>query len=94
MTTTVREQYVTRDLILKLLSDEEVARVSNAETRRHLVAGDEYVDLERLNQGVQRMEAPTEAMMGHVLPHSAVRDDTWVKIVEHLSHAPAAIAAK
>ena len=47
MTNDSRTEYITRDTIMKLLSDEEVARVSTAETALHLVEGEEYVDLER-----------------------------------------------
>ena len=45
---TQRSQYVTRDSILKLLSDDEVASVSTAETAARLTDGDEYLDLEHL----------------------------------------------
>lgn len=48
-----RREYVTRDRILKLPSDDEVASVTTAETAAHLSDGDEYLDLEQLNQGVR-----------------------------------------
>jgi len=44
----------------------------------------EYLDLEHLDQGVQRANAATaKATMGHVLSGSAVRDETWNKILAH-----------
>ena len=80
----VRAEYVTRDSILKLLSDDEVAHVSTAETADRLVSGDEYLDLGQLERGVRR--APdTATPMGRVLPRKAVREDTWAKIVTHLA---------
>ena len=52
-----RTAYVTRDTILKLLSDDEVAKVSTAETASRLADGDEYLDLEHLDKGVRRAGA-------------------------------------
>lgn len=76
-----RTEYVTRDNILKLLSDEEVARVSTEETASHLVDGDEYVDLEEPDRGVQRVPGKSPPVMGHVLARSAVGETTWRRIV-------------
>ena len=81
-----RREQVTRDSILKLLSDEENARVSTAETASGLTEGEEYLDLEDLDQGVQRAKASTaKAKMGHVLPRSAVSEETWGKILVQLT---------
>jgi hypothetical protein len=84
MTATNRASEVTRDAILKLLSDEETARVSTAEGAAGLVEGAEYLDLEHLDQGVQRAKEASAVTMGHVLPRSAVRDETWRKILTQL----------
>ena len=46
MKTAQRTEYITRDTILRLLSDDEIARVSTAETAAHLAKDDEYIDLE------------------------------------------------
>ena len=53
---TIAEQaaYVTRDTILNLLSHDEIAKVSTAEAASGLTEGAEYLDLELLDQGVQR----------------------------------------
>src|SRR5665647_806186 len=81
-----RRGQVTRDSILKLLSDEENARVSTAEAASRLTEGEEYLDLEHLDQGIQRAKASTaKAVMGHVLPRSAVSEETWGKILVQLT---------
>jgi hypothetical protein len=78
-----RTEYVTRDSILKLLSDDEVAKVSTAETRA-LLDGDEYLDLEQLDRGVQRAGGAVTPM-GRVLPKNAVHASTWSKILTLLA---------
>ena len=77
-------EYVTRDSILKLLSDDEVGSVSTAETAARLTTGDEYLDLENIDQGVQR--APGKSTpMGRVVPRKSVHEKTWNKILAHLA---------
>lgn len=85
MTDAKRAEHVARDTILKLLSDEEIAKVSTAEAVSDLTAGGEYLDLEHLDQGVQRAKASTKVTMGNVLPRNAVRDETWSKIIAQLN---------
>ena len=85
MKTENRTEYVTRDTILKLLSDAEIARVSTAETHALLADGDEYVDLRTPDQGVRRALGKTTAPMGDVLPRKAVLEHTWRQIVGLLS---------
>ena len=80
-----RAEQIIRDSILKLLSDEENARVSTAEAASGLTEGEEYLDLEDLDPGVQRAKAATKARMGHVLPRSAVSEETWGKILVQLT---------
>ncbi len=75
-----RTEYVTRDTILKLLSDAEIARVSTAETAAHLQNGDEYVDLDAPERGVQRAPVEPPTPMGQVLPRKAVGRQTWRRI--------------
>jgi hypothetical protein len=86
-----RNEYVTRDTILKLLSDSEVASVTAAETASHLSNGDEYLDLERLNQGVQQASGTTTPM-GRVLPRKAMQEKTWNTILAHLAAPSGAMA--
>ena len=85
MTDAKRAEHVARDTILKLLSDEEIAKVSTAEATSELTEGGEYLDLEHLDQGVLRAKAATKVTMGNVLPRSAVRDETWSKIIAQLA---------
>ena len=85
-----RVAYVTRDHIMKLLSDDEIASVSTAETASALAKGDEYIDLEKLDAGVLRAGANMKKAtpMGAVLTRKAVQPSTWTKIVTQLA-APA-----
>lgn len=85
MSNAMRAEQISRDEILKLLSDDENAKVSSAEGAAGLADGQEYLDLEHLDQGIQRAAAGTKVTMGHVLPRSAVCDGTWSKVVAHLS---------
>ena len=80
-----RTQYVTREKILMLLSDGEVARVSSVEAKAHLLDGEEYLDLEDLDQGVRSALGTTTAPMGRVLPRKAVHVGTWNQILEQLA---------
>ena len=84
MNSDTRTELVTRDSVMKLLSDEEVARVSAAEATPRLSNGDEYLDLEHLEQGVRRAPEKT-APMGHVLPRKSVHEQTWSRILAHLA---------
>ena len=84
MTNDKRAEYVARDTILKLLSDVEVANVSTAETAARLDNGDEYLDLEQLDRGVQRAGG-TPTPMGRVLPRKSVHAETWNKILAQLA---------
>lgn len=79
-TETRRAEFVTRDEILELLSDDEIARVSTREAGSALVPGDEYVDLKHLKNGVRRMTAETRVKTSDVLPRGAVNDETWSAI--------------
>jgi hypothetical protein len=78
-----RNDHETREGILKLLSDDETASVSNAETAPRLQDGDEYIDLERIDRGVQKAPG-THTPMGRVLPRKAVHAATWTRIVAQL----------
>ncbi len=81
--------YETRDAILNLLTDQEVARVSTAETAARLSEGDEYLDLEQLALGVRRAgkAGATTSPMGRVLPRTAVGESTWAQILRLTTRA-------
>ncbi len=83
-----RSEFTARERILELLSDEEVAKVSTAETQVRLSDGEEYLDLDRLDEGIRQAHGQTTAM-GRVLPRSAVRDATWSRIVSQLGGSTA-----
>lgn len=68
-----------------MLSSEEIGRVSTAETAARLMEGEDYLDLEHLDQGVQRARAATTVAMGQVLPRAAIRPETWDKILAQLA---------
>jgi len=78
-TDTSRETFLTRETILKLLSDEEVEAVSMAETAATLTEGEEYLDLEHLDLGVQKAHGATLAI-GQTLERKAVHEETWTRI--------------
>ena len=68
----------TRDDILDLLSPEELGSASMAEDSR-IPEGDEYLDLEHVELGVQHAEANTSG--DHALLRTSVSDATWTKIL-------------
>jgi hypothetical protein len=80
MKNTKRAAYVARDSIVNLLTDDEVAQVSTAESEIRLADGDEYVDLEQLDRGIQRATDGTAAL-GHLISRKAVQESTWDKIL-------------
>lgn len=78
------DPFLTRESILNLLTEAEVASVHRAETSERLSAGDEFLDLNHLDRGVRRagtMLTPN----GCVLARKAVPDTTWRKITEQLA---------
>lgn len=81
----MKTDHVTREKILMLLSDEEVATVSNIEGTARLLDGEEYLDLEDLGRGVRSALGSNTAPMGHVLPRRAVHTATWDTILERLA---------
>jgi hypothetical protein len=84
--TSTRLDYAARDRILTLLSDEENAKVSTAEGGSALSQGEDFVDLENLDKGVQHAGATmAKAKIGTLIPKSAVHADTWTKIVAEVS---------
>ena len=80
-----RVELVTRETVLMLLTDAETAKVSTAEAAAGLSDGAEYLDLEHIDEGIQRAIASTKLTMGHVIPRSAVSDLTWTKILAQLT---------
>jgi len=80
MTTSNRIEFVLRDRLVELLTDTEVSRVSKAETAVHLTKGEEFIDLEKLGEGVRRSDG-VNTHTGNVLTRDAVEVNTWTKIL-------------
>jgi hypothetical protein len=74
-----RTEHQTRQNILRLLSDDEVSKVSMAETATRPLEGEEYLDLDDMDRGVRSAHSPTAPMSRLVLRRS-VQEDTWNKI--------------
>jgi hypothetical protein len=77
------QDYLTREKILMLLTDDEVTTVATAETATRLADGEEFIDLENFGRGVQ-LAPQTATPMGRVLPRKSVPTGTWSKIVAQL----------
>jgi hypothetical protein len=77
--TSTRKELVTREAILDMLSDDEVASVCTAETAAKLEDKAEYLDLDQLEKGIQRATNGA-VVMGRALPKKAVHEATWKKI--------------
>jgi hypothetical protein len=90
MNSDLRTENLAREGVLKLLSDDEVASVSTAETALRLLDGEEYLDLEHLDRGVQKTGRSPTVMAG-VLPRRTVHKDTWGKIVALLGQPSSAV---
>lgn len=84
-TETKKLDFNTREALLKLLSEDEIARLGTNDAGPRLPDGDEYVDLEQLRKGVQRVAPYSIVRMGHVLPRSGVSAETWRKICARLA---------
>ena len=84
MSTDPKAEFTTRQAILKLLSDDEIASVSTAESAASLAHGEEFIDLENLDHGVRSVDGEN-SLLGNVLPRKAVQEETWSKIVEQLA---------
>ena len=81
-----RSEYFTRDSIMELLSDDEIAKVTAAESANSLVDGDEYIDLEQLDQGVRTVMGGTAAIaVGRVVAKKAILKRTWDHVVAQLA---------
>ncbi len=80
MTNALSADYVTRDKILDMLTDEEAAKVSNNETAASLIAGDEYLDLARIDLGIQQANSTASVSANDIIPRGAVSAATWTKI--------------
>jgi hypothetical protein len=81
------------EAVLGLLSGDDVANVSTAETATALADGEEFLDPQALDEGVKRARG-TVAAMGRVLPRKAVHETTWTRILAELRLEDAARATR
>ena len=81
------EKAHTRETILALLTDAEVARVSTAEDKPKLIDGDDYIDLADPGTGVHQMHSDSTVSPHDTLPKSAVSETTWAKILHAVAAA-------
>ena len=77
------DRYAPRESLLELLSDDETAKVSNAESAP-LSEGDEYIDLTEIAKGVQRADG-VQIDLGHTLPRKAVLEATWSSLMKRMT---------
>lgn len=75
-----------RDAVIKILWEDPIARVRCHEVPLRLKKGDEYLDLQHLDAGVQRVLGPMSPTGGE-LPRSAVTEATWKRLLACLSAA-------
>ena len=75
MTNQQRDDRITRHHLLALLSDDEIANVTAAEAETQLATGQEYLDLTKLERGVQ-VSGEGQNDVGHVVPRSALPEAT------------------
>ena len=82
-----RITHITRQTIQELLSQDDGDPQSGLIVMSELSAGDEYLDLAHLEDGVRRAGGPS-ALDTDMLPRKAVCKDTWAKIMVHLPVPP------
>ncbi|CAN5359814.1 hypothetical protein BH11MYX1_BH11MYX1_09790 [soil metagenome] len=80
---------VTRETILNLLTDDEVANVSRDEGQARLARGDEFVDLAHLGLGIQKSQFIPLVEPGSAVAQGSVSDATWRKIVTAVAEGAA-----
>ncbi|HMN37412.1 MAG TPA: hypothetical protein PKD49_06835 [Hyphomicrobium sp.] len=84
MARSVSSAQIEKEDILALLTDAEIARVSMAETKQSLAAGEQFVDLDDLAAGVQTARGADAPNVHDLIVKSAVEQQTWSAIVERL----------
>lgn len=80
-------EYLIRQEVMSLLSEEEIAQVSITETGPRLREGQEYLDLEQACGGIRRAVGASPPL-GRVLPRDAVHATTWGKILQIVGEGP------
>jgi hypothetical protein len=78
----------TYDVVLALLSEDELASVNTGKMAMHLSDADEYLDLEQIELGVRRGPGPPRPIC-RLLPKKAVQEATWENILAWLGEMKA-----
>jgi hypothetical protein len=73
-----------RDQIMAILWDDPIATVRGTDLPARLARGEEYLDLQHLETGVQRA-ARSMTPTGGELSRNAVRPGTWDRLMAHLN---------
>ncbi len=76
----MKNNTVTREAIMALLTGSDADQVRDAEEQERLTTGDEYVDLDDLGSGIHRVAVVSYTPPDHVITRSSVCNATWVKI--------------
>jgi hypothetical protein len=79
-----RANYVSRDAILKLMSNDEIAKVSTAEAAAGLKAEGEFFDLEHLGDGIHQNDTAAPV----TLDHAAFLIEAWNSILAQMAVQP------
>lgn len=84
MSQSERTELVRRNVVLGMLSRDEITVVARPTSAARLQAGEAYLELERLGRGVRRfsLERPPA---GHVLCKSGLHESTWGRILSLLA---------
>jgi len=69
--------------LLALLSEAEMARVVEADVEYSLQPGEEYLDLDHLDRGVQRTDGRV-GTFGQIVPKRAIASATWTRVIAAL----------
>ena len=91
MLTQVQPSAFDREGIMQALREDPIARLTCRDIPDRLRRGDEYLDLQRLDVGVQRAQG-TMIPTGGELARTAVRADTWARLLVYL--VPRALGAR
>ncbi len=94
MTHREKTDHETREQVLTLLSDDELARLSARKAIAELAHGDEYIDLAAPENGVRTVHGAMQVTKGQVLPRKAVSAETWAKIARRFGTRFATKAAQ
>lgn len=87
MNDTRRAAYETREAILGLLSNAELANVSMTESTASLASGEDYLDLQNLDLGVRQANRDP-IFLGAILTRRSVHATTWTHILAKLAALP------